>query len=63
MIREISLPGNGLTGTLPSEAVLAGIGGRLAGLDLSGNAVGGTVPEVLGVFVNLSVLDLRDSEF
>ncbi|EJK54651.1 hypothetical protein THAOC_25702 [Thalassiosira oceanica] len=63
IIREISLPGNGLTGSIPSEAVLAGVGGRLAGLDLSGNAVGGTVPEVLGVFVNLSVLDLRDNDF
>lgn len=63
IIREISLPGNGLTGTIPSEAVLAGVGGGLAGLDLSENAVGGTVPEVLGLFANLLVLDLRDSEF
>jgi len=63
IIREISLPGNGLTGSIPPGAVLAGVGGRLAGLDLSGNAVGGTVPEALGVFANLSVLDLRDNDF
>ena len=62
-ILEISLRENGLAGTIPSEAVLAGIGGGLAGLDLSGNKVGATVPDVLGVFANLVVLDLRDSEF
>ena len=62
-IVEISLPSNRLSGTIPSEFALAGLGGKVSVLDLSENSLGGSLPSELGDFHNLNVLDLKFNAF
>ena len=61
-VTQISLPSNRLAGTIPREIALAGIGGQLMKLNLAGNNLRGRLPDELGSFKNLVVLDLRASE-
>ena len=61
-VTQISLPSNRLAGTIPREIALAGIGGQLMKLNLAGNNLRGQLPDELGSFKNLVVLDLRASE-
>ena len=63
MVVEISLPSNRLSGTIPPEFALGGLGGKVAVLDLSENSIGGSVPSEMGDFHNLNVLDLKDNAF
>ena len=60
---DISLPSNRLSGTIPSEFALAGLGGKVSLLDLSENSLGGSLPSELGDFHNLNVLDLKFNAF
>ena len=52
-VSEISLPNNRLSGTLPHEIALAGIGEQLVYLDLSGNNIRGKLVPELGTFKSL----------
>ncbi|EJK75530.1 hypothetical protein THAOC_02741, partial [Thalassiosira oceanica] len=60
-VTQISLPSNRLAGTIPREIALAGIGGQLMKLNLAGNNLRGQLPDELGSFKSLVVLDLRAS--
>jgi Leucine-rich repeat (LRR) protein len=62
-VAEISLPSNRLSGTIPPEFALGGLGGKVAVLDLSENSIGGSLPSELGDFHNLNILDLKDNAF
>ena len=55
-VTEISLPRNRLSGTIPPEIGLAGLGGKVSKLNLFGNNIGGNLPEQLGTFTHLEVL-------
>lgn len=55
-VTEISLPSNRLAGTIPPEIALAGVGGRLGKLNLSGNNIGGELPVQIGTLTHLEVL-------
>lgn len=62
-VTEISLPSNRLSGTIPPEIGLAGLGGEIGKLNLSGNNIGGKLAEQLGTLKHLEVLDLRSNDF
>jgi Leucine-rich repeat (LRR) protein len=62
-VAEISLPSNRLSGTIPPEFALGGLGGKVAVLDLSENSIGGSLPSEMGDFHNLNILDLKDNAF
>lgn len=55
-VSEISLPSNRLSGTIPPEIGLAGIGNKIGYLNLSGNHIGGTLVAQLGKLTHLEVL-------
>lgn len=52
-VSEINLPNNRLSGTLPHEIALAGIGEQIVYIDFSGNNIGGTIVSEIGTFKNL----------
>ncbi|KAL9184703.1 hypothetical protein ACHAXT_012673 [Thalassiosira profunda] len=62
-VTEISLPRNRMSGSIPPEIALVGLGGQLGKLDLSGNHIGGELPEQLGTLTHLEMLDLRNNDF
>jgi len=57
-VSEISLPSNRMSGTLPREIALAGVGGQIVYLDLSGNNIGGKIVSELGTLKNLGESEL-----
>ena len=60
---EISLASNRLSGSIPPEFALGGLGGKVSSIDLSQNSIGGSLPSELGDFHNLQVLDLKFNSF
>lgn len=54
--QEISLPSNRLSGTIPPEIELAGLGEKLGKLNLSGNNIGDNIPKEIGKLKHLEVL-------
>ncbi|KAL7519562.1 hypothetical protein ACHAWX_004320 [Stephanocyclus meneghinianus] len=62
-VSEISLPSNRMSGTLPREIALAGVGGQIVYLDMSGNNIGGKIVSELGTLKNLAFLDLKANDF
>jgi len=62
-VTEISLPSNRMSGTIPPEIALAGLGGKIGKLNLSGNNIGGKLVEQIGTLKHLEVLDLRANDF
>mmetsp|Transcript_9984 Transcript_9984/g.21610 ORF Transcript_9984/g.21610 Transcript_9984/m.21610 type:complete len:1577 (+) Transcript_9984:140-4870(+) len=62
-VTEISLPGNRLSGTIPPEIELVGLGNMLTTLNLSGNNIGGKLAVQLGALKHLEVLDLKANDF
>ncbi|KAL3798526.1 hypothetical protein HJC23_011830 [Cyclotella cryptica] len=62
-VSEISLPNNRMSGTLPREIALAGVGGQMVYLDLSGNNIGGKIVSELGTLKKLAFLDLKANDF
>ncbi|KAL7532822.1 hypothetical protein ACHAXR_004872, partial [Thalassiosira sp. AJA248-18] len=62
-VTEISLPSNRLSGTIPPEIALAGLGGEIGKLNLSGNNIGGQLVDEIGDLKHLEVLDLRANDF
>ena len=62
-IVELSLPSNRLSGTIPPEFALSGLGGKVTVIDLSENSIGGNLPAEIGDFHYLSVLDLKNNAF
>ena len=47
-----------MSGTLPREIALAGVGGQIVYLDLSGNNIGGKIVSELGTLKNLGKSEL-----
>jgi len=62
-VTEISLPSNRLSGTIPPEIALAGIGNKIGHLNLSGNHIGGKLVAQLGKLTHLEALDLGANDF
>ena len=58
-VTRLSLPSNGLSGSLPSKL---GELTKLAWLDLNGNSLTGTIPSELGSLTRLSSLYLNDNQ-
>jgi hypothetical protein len=58
-VTELSLSGNGLTGTLPAEL---GLASYLTRLDLSGNRLKGSIPAEVGNLRSLVALDLSENQ-
>jgi len=61
-VSEINLQSNRLSGEIPPEIALAGIGNKISHLNLSGNHIGGTLWAV-GKLTHLEVLDLGANDF
>jgi hypothetical protein len=55
-VTSISLPNNGLTGTIPPEIALAATGGAIRALNLAGNNISGEIVEQLGTMTHLELL-------
>jgi len=62
-VTEISLPRNRMSGTLPPEIALVGLGGKIEKLDLSSNQIGGAIPPQIGDLKNIEILNLRGNDF
>ncbi|MFU8831355.1 MAG: hypothetical protein ACNA7J_04275 [Wenzhouxiangella sp.] len=58
-VHSLSLPANGLTGSLPEA--LVGLT-ELGSLRLSGNAIEGSIPPAFGDFDRLGIIDLRGNQ-
>ena len=67
-VTRLDLPRNNLTGEIPDrsldrDAPIVGVLKKLRVLDLSDNALSGSIPSALGNFENLDALDLRYNYF
>jgi len=62
-VTEISLPSNRLSGTIPPEIELVGLGNKLTTLNLSGNNIRSKLAVQLGTLKHLEVLDLKANDF
>jgi hypothetical protein len=57
-VSEISLPNNRLSGSLPHDLALVGVGGKIVYMDLSGNNISGKIVSEIGTLKNLGKRDL-----
>jgi len=55
-VTELSLPSNRLSGTIPPEIALAGIGGKMSRLNLAGNNLGQELAKQVGFLSHLEEL-------
>jgi len=62
-VSEINLPSNRMSGTIPPEIAVAGLGDEITKLILSGNNIRGNIPKELALLNRLEELDLRANDF
>jgi len=63
IVTEINLSSNRMSGTIPPEIALSGLGNEISKLNLSGNNIQGNIPKEIGLFKSLEELDLRANDF